>query len=997
MTGQENKLNLKSPINNSSQTIAFQFFEDFKVEELELESKYDSLKGDNQIHFSISYDEKEYKFELIPNQLISKNYKLTTGSKLGNSISKRAVPTTGFTSTGIEGSFALAPNFIYGTWKDEDGNSIYIEPYRFYDDNAKSSEFVLFYGKDIIDTVSGKCGVTHENHLKHKIKKWDEKSSSNSDCNIVELAIASDFLMFEKYGSVQDVENRNIGVINDVQNNYEGEFDFDLIFEIVEQYVVDCSGCDPWTSSTDALDLLSSFKDWGPSGFTNEHDIGELWTDRDLDGSTIGLAYLEVVCGSFRYHLCQDFSSNSEFIRVLTAHEMGHNFSLTHDDSGAPFIMAPAVNNTDDWSSQSVDQMNGYVPGLSCIDLFTAEIEDVQDEICPGDCDGEATATGGTSYEWSDGQTTATAVDLCPDTYEVTVSNASGCSSVLEVTIEQGIEVNASAVVDQNETCLGNCDGEATAGGGSNYEWSDGQTAATAIDLCPGTYEVTVSDDNGCSDVASVTIEAGDEVIASAIVDQDESCADDCDGQATASGGINYEWSDGQTTPSASNLCAGTYNVTVSSANGCSDVVSVAIEAGDEVTASAIVDQDESCAEACDGQATASGGTDYEWSNGQTTATVSSLCAGTYEVTVSDINGCSDVASVTIDGGAEVIANVIVDQDEICSGECNGEATASGGTNYEWSNGQTSATATSLCPGTYEVTVSDDNGCSDIVTVTIEAGGEVIANAIVAQDESCADECDGLATALGGTNYEWSDGQMSATAFDLCPGTYEVTVSDDNGCSDVASVTIEAGDEVIASAIVDQDESCAGDCDGQATASGGTEYQWSNGQTTATATGLCFGTHEVTVSDNNACSDVANVFILAGNEVIASAVVNEDESCAGECDGQATASGGTNYEWSNGQSTATVTGLCPGTYDVTVSDANGCSDVASVTIEAGGEVMQMQLSIRMNPAPERVTVRPQHQAALNYEWSNGQTGATPRRKRVVLVRAVDLCPGTYEV
>ena len=95
---------------------------------------------------------------------------------------------------------------------------------------------------------------------------------------------------------------------------------------------------------------------------------------------------------------------------------------------------------------------------------------------------------------------------------------------------------------------------------------------ATAVDLCPGTYEVTVSDANGCSDVASVTIEAGDEVVANAMVDQDETCDGACDGQATASGGANYAWSDGQTTPTAVDLCPGSYSVTVSDANGCNDV-----------------------------------------------------------------------------------------------------------------------------------------------------------------------------------------------------------------------------------------------------------------------------------------------------------------------------------------------------------------------------------------------------------------------------------------
>jgi uncharacterized protein affecting Mg2+/Co2+ transport len=234
-------------------------------------------------------------------------------------------------------------------------------------------------------------------------------------------------------------------------------------------------------------------------------------------------------------------------------------------------------------------------------------------------------------------------------------------------------------------------------------------------------------------------------------------------------------------------------------------------------------------------------------------------------VTVSDVNGCSDITSVTIDAGGSVTASASVDQDETCEGDCDGQATASGGSSYEWSNGATTATITDLCPGSYDVTVSDTNGCSDVTSVTIDAGGSVTASAVVDQDELCDGACDGEATASGGTTYEWSDGQTTATATGLCPGNYDVTVSDGNGCSDVASVTINAGDVVNASAVVDQDETCEGDCDGQATASGGTSYEWSDGQTTATATGLCPGIYDVTVSDGNGCSDVTSVTINAGD------------------------------------------------------------------------------------------------------------------------------------
>ena len=100
------------------------------------------------------------------------------------------------------------------------------------------------------------------------------------------------------------------------------------------QFVSTCELCDPWTTSTDALDLLSNFRTWGNAGgFSNGtgYDLAQLWTARDIcylgSCSTVGLAYIGVVCGFSRYHILEDFSTNATSLRVLTSHEIGHNFN----------------------------------------------------------------------------------------------------------------------------------------------------------------------------------------------------------------------------------------------------------------------------------------------------------------------------------------------------------------------------------------------------------------------------------------------------------------------------------------------------------------------------------------------------------------------------------------------------------------------------------------------------------------------------------------------
>ena len=86
-----------------------------------------------------------------------------------------------------------------------------------------------------------------------------------------------------------------------MQTNYDNEFADEISFFIVEQFVSDCSSCDPWTSSTNAGTLLSSFTNWGPGGFSSIHDVASLWTDRNFNGSTIGVAWLNAICTNLRY------------------------------------------------------------------------------------------------------------------------------------------------------------------------------------------------------------------------------------------------------------------------------------------------------------------------------------------------------------------------------------------------------------------------------------------------------------------------------------------------------------------------------------------------------------------------------------------------------------------------------------------------------------------------------------------------------------------------
>jgi len=444
--------------------------------------------------------------------------------------------------------------------------------------------------------------------------------------------------------------------------------------------------------------------------------------------------------------------------------------------------------------------------------------------------------------------------------------------------------LTATIISSSNVSVNGGNDGSATAGasGGAtpyNFQWSNGATTATISGLITGVYTVTVVDNLTAMDTASVTITEPTVVMASAVVDNNVTVNGGNDGQATASGSggvgsYTYAWSDGQTTATATNLFASVYSVTVTDGNGANDVAMVTITEPTAVTASAVVDNNVTVNGGNDGQATASGSGGvgsytYAWSDGQTTATATNLFASVYSVTVTDGNGGNDVAMVTITEPTAVTASAVVDNNVTVNGGNDGQATASG------------------------------------------SGG------------------------VGSYTYAWSDGQTTATATNLSASVYSVTVTDSNGGNDVAMVTITEPTAVTASAVVDNNVSINGGSDGQATASGSGgvgsyTYLWSNGQTTATATNLMASTYNVTVTDANGGNDVASVTITEPDVLLATITTVTDESLPGAADGSATvtASGGTppyGYLWSNGGTTATITGLTAGTYTVTVTDDNGAT------------------------------------------------------------------------
>ena len=610
------------------------------------------------------------------------------------------------------------------------------------------------------------------------------------------------------------------------------------------------------------------------------------------------------------------------------------------------------------------------------------------DPLCNDSCNGDAIVTpiGGTppfTYLWDDpsGQTDSIASGLCAGLYTATITDDNGCVAVNQITLSEPDPIGLSLLIIDNGTCAGNCDGSITVipSGGTipfTYLWDDpfAQTTAAAIDLCAGTYNVQVTDANGCTDVTSGTVNNPVGLTATA-TGTDVSCNGVCDGSAyvTPVGGtppFTYLWDDpaGQVSDTAIGLCAGSYTVTVTDINGCDFIAPVTISEPDPIviTFSGIVGLQ--CDGECIGEATAdvTGGTapyTYSWDDAltQNTATADSLCASTYTVTVTDANGCVETAVVTITGPNGLTSSIISQTGTSCNGDCDGSAVAagSGGTapyTYQWNDlaNTTNDTVTGLCAGIYSVTVTDDNGCVSVSTVVIDEP-DVLAATTTADDVSCFGECDGEATAftLGGTfpyTYQWNDpaNQTTLTAVGLCPGPYEVEITDVNGCVATAPVTIFEPTEITIDSVI-VDATC-GLCNGEITVipDGGVPgytYLWGNGETTATISGLCPGVYTVDVTDAIGCTVNFDIAVSNLGGPTSATISVTDASCFGICDGEATVtpSGGTapyTYLWvPGGYTTSTVSGLCAGAYNVQIIDAEGCIYTQLVTVNEPDEIV----------------------------------------------------------
>lgn len=347
-------------------------------------------------------------------------------------------------------------------------------------------------------------------------------------------------------------------------------------------------------------------------------------------------------------------------------------------------------------------------------------------------------------------------------------------------------------------------------------------------------------------------------------------------------------------------------------------------------------------------------------------------------------------ATTTLSAQHCVIQPNINSQGASCFGGNDGSASLAptGGVapyTYSWSTGSTSGSISGLSAGNYAYTITDANNCSNSGNVYVGQSAKLLGN-LTKTDNTCHGDATGSATLnpSGGTppyTYSWSNGAATQTARDLNAGAISYTVTDSRGCTGTGSVSILEPGPVWTTFM--QRYACNGMDNGRVEvfANGGTPpytYAWSTGATGSVVENLGPGMYGYTVTDSRGCQDIGLACIFRSPEPDNIVLTSTPPDCGNTAGGSASATveGGYDpftYAWSNGATSANITGLTPGTYTLTITDAGGCTYTSSTTV-ANGATVNLTVMVQNNG---NLTANPTGgSGTYTYAWSNGETTRT---------------------
>ena len=480
---------------------------------------------------------------------------------------------------------------------------------------------------------------------------------------------------------------------------------------------------------------------------------------------------------------------------------------------------------------------------------------------CKGDASAVITLDGlggspGYNFTWdasvssTSGTGNKVAESLTAGSYKVTITDINNCQdSSSYVVTEPSLDVALTLIAYENVFCKTDSTGwiSVKSIGGTaprTYSWNDynNQTDTLAVNLPTGSYQVIVTDSNGCTDSATQFIGEPAIQLAASVNDYREIyCKNDSTGYIESgviggTGAVTYQWNDfrNQTTVTADSLPVGTYNLMITDSLGCQD--SLALTLGEPAIKLAI-SLDSVLEVYCKNDATGfintntiggTGSYTYLWNDPQlqTASNSINLSTGTYQVVVTDSLGCQDSLTQFIDEPSAIVSVALdTSLDVYCKFDSTGSVsvTSMGGVGehaYLWNDyaNQSDSIALNLPVGTYQVIVTDTNGCSDSLTHTLIEPSNALSFVFDADSirPLCSTDTIGKLSvsatgATGSYNYLWNDSRSQTTriASTLLPNSYRVTITDSLGCSDSSQAYLTPWDTLVATLILPQDTFCS--------------------------------------------------------------------------------------------------------------------------------------------------------------------------------------------
>lgn len=546
-------------------------------------------------------------------------------------------------------------------------------------------------------------------------------------------------------------------------------------------------------------------------------------------------------------------------------------------------------------------------------------------------------------------------------------------------------------VINSHVNCYGGSNGALTAvvTGTSNFslQWSgaapaNGAITNSLVGLPAGVYTVTVTDNTtGYIFYDAAVINQPYELTATFATTHVA-----CFGQSTGAislapaGGTptyTYTWANQSgplafTTPSIFSVPAGDYMAIITDGFGCRDTVTMALTQPASAVASTIAGAPVACAFGSNGSVdlTVFGGTapyTYNWNGGLAfSQDLTNVPANTYDVTITDANGCTALNSFAVTE-PPLLGTTVSGQDVGCFGQATGniDLTVTGGTlpyTFTWTNSTVTLAGSedlfNVPADAYSVTVTDARGCTATNGITISQPPALTATGVVTHVE-CFGEQTGsvILTVLGGSpayGFSWSNGAGTQDLTAVGAGTYTLTITDQNTCTLVQQYTITQPGQPLTATLVGTNVLCNSENTGAVnlTVSGGTTpytFSWNSGPNTEDIAGLLAGFYQVTVLDANGCSNVQSITLTEPAAPLLATTAVTDVSCWGLSDGaiETSPTGGTlpyTFQWANaavqlGTVAEDLLGYPAQTYFMVLSDANGCAFRDTFTITEPTELL----------------------------------------------------------